>query len=188
MGAADFQSAVEIRGTKEEVFAIAQVMKTYATTKREQYREKRNCPYLTHINICGASEFGLHNPMLNLSDDEILAFIESKNCEISLEAGGPYGVFNGLSHIRMFHEMAEAAPNAYFKGAMGGFDVGGDYLAGFELKDQRLSCKYATNYHGELDEDEDYDDDNWDEEDYEKEPDWDTEVIYDPINKKNVRK
>ena len=86
--------------------------------------------------------------------------------------------------------MAEAAPNATFQGGMGGFDPCGDHCAAFELKDKKLSCKYASREHGwgddEFDEewDEDDDDENWKEE----KPDWHTEVVYDPVNKKNVKK
>ncbi len=189
MGAADFNTSATISGTKEEVFAILKVMHKYATEKREQYREKRNCPYLTHINISGENEFGMHQPISNFTDEELMAFIDSKNCAIFVEAGGPYGVFNTLERVLLFHEMAETAPNATFQGGMGGFDPGGDHCAAFELKDKKLSCKYASREHGweddEFDEewDEDDEDENWEEE----EPDWDTEVIYDPVNKKNVR-
>ena len=185
MGAADFNTAVSIQGTREEVLAILKIIRAYATEKREQYRAKRNCPYLTHVNISGKDETSVHKSMLNMSDEELLIFIEESNCSVFVEAGGPYGVYMGLQQLSLFHEMAEAAPNAQFQGGMGGFDAGGDSMASFELNEQKLLCKYAC-HETEFYEDEDFEDD-WDEEDCEQEPDWDTEIIYDPILKKNVR-
>jgi hypothetical protein len=127
--------------------------------------------------------------MSDLSDDELMAYIESKKCTICVEAGGPYGVFGLLEEIHLFHEMAEAAPNASFDGGMGGFGTGGDQFASFELKDGLLYCKYSLPSDDEWDEDENYDedddsDDDWDED---EEPEWDTEEIYDPVKKKYVK-
>ena len=146
------------------------------------------CKYGADAVYIGGKVFGMRAGPANFTDEELMAFIDSKNCSIFVEAGGPYGVFNTLERVLLFHEMAEAAPNATFQGGMGGFDPGGDHCAAFELKDKKLSCKYASSEHGweddEFEEDWDEDDeDNWDEE----EPDWHTEVIYDPVNKKNVK-
>lgn len=190
MGAADFNTGATIKGTKEEVFAILKVMHSYATDKRQQYREKRNCPYLMSMCIEGENEFGSHKPIGDFSDEELMAYIEEKKYTICVDASGPYGVFNGLEDIDMFHEMAEAAPNATFVGGMGGFDPGADQAASFELKDGLLHCKYAVSYFGdEWDEDCDEDEEDWDDEDDwdEEEPDWGEEVIYDPVKKKYVK-
>ena len=189
MGAADFNTGATIQGTKDEVFAILKVMYSYVTTKREQYREKRNCPYLMSMCINGDNEFGMRRPISDFADDELMAYIEEKKCAICVDASGPYGVFGLLEEIDLFHEMAEAAPNAKFEGGMGGFGTGGDQCANFELKNGLLHCKYSL---PSDDWDEDgYDDeyeDDWDEDDEwaDEEPDWDKEVIYDPVKKKYV--
>ena len=181
MGAADFHTVADIQGTTEEVFAILKVMRTYATEKREQYREKRNCPYFTYMNISGTNESGVHKSLLDLSDDDLKDLIESKKNAVLVEAGGPYGVFNSLRHLTVFHEMAEIAPNATMSGSMSGFGPGGSNVAAFMLKDQRLYCKYATSECFE-------DDEDWEEDDFdEEEPDWDEEVVYDPIAKKYIK-
>lgn len=191
MGAADFNTGAKISGTKEEVFAILNVLHSYVTEKRKQYREKRNCPYLMSVCIEGENEFGTHKPLCDFSDEELMTFIEEKKCTVCVNASGPYGVFNGLEDINLFHEMAEVAPNAIIVGGMGGFDPGADQAASFELKDGLLHCKYAVSYFGdELDEDYDEDDEDGedDEDDWnEEEPEWGEEVVYDPVKKKYVK-
>lgn len=188
MGAADFNTVAKISGTKEEVFAILKVMHSYVTNKREQYREKRNCSYLMSMCISGDNEFGTHRQISDFSDDELLVYIEEKKCAVFVEASGPYGVFGLLEEVNLFHEMAEAAPNASFSGGIGGFGAGGDQFANFELKDGLLYCKYVMPSDDWDDEDYDEDDEDWDEDDdlEDEEPDWDEEVVYDPVKKKNV--
>ena len=193
MGASDFNTGAKISGTKEEVFSILKVMHSYLTEKREQYREKRNCPYLSSLYIDGEDELDARRRIEQLSDEELMTFIEEKNCTIIVSASGPYGVFGLLDEVDLFHDMAEAAPNAYFEGGMGGFGTGGDQFASFELKDGHMICKYKyPNENDDWGEDEeDWDDDDYDDydddEDFE-EPDWDYEVIYDPVKKKNVKR
>ena len=190
MGAADFNAGATIKGTKEEVLAILKVVLDYNTTKKEQYNKKRNCPYLTSVYVRGADEKGMGTRLAPAEDADFLKFIEEKNCEIVIDASGPYGSFGLLEEVDIFHDMAEAAPNASFSGGMGGFGTGGDQFANFELKDGLLYCKYSLPSDDEWDEDEDYDDDeDWDDDDCEdEEPIWDEEVVYDPIKKKNVKK
>ena len=191
MGAADFNTGVTISGTKEDVFKILKVMYSYATDKREQYREKRNCPYLMSLCISGDNEFGLHKPMSDFSDEELMRFIEEKGCTVCVDASGPYGIFGLLEDVNLFHEMAETAPTAKFEGGMGGFGTGRNQMASFELKDGMLYCKYALpNDDEEWDEEDCDDDDNdWDEDEYweNEEPDWDEKVVYDPVKKKYAR-
>ena len=191
MGAADFNTGAKISGTKEEVFKILTVMRSYAIDKREQYREKRNCPYMMSMNISGDNEFGLHKPINQFSDEELIRFIEEKNCVVCVDASGPYGIFGPLEDVGLFHEMAEAAPSAKFEGGMGGFSTGGDQCASFGLKDGLLYCKYVLPHDDEDwgEDDEDWDDDEWDDDDdwEDKEPEWDEEVVYDPVKKKYVK-
>lgn len=192
MGAADYNTGANLKGTKEEIFAMLMIMRSYATEKREQYRQKRNCPYFMGVHINGTDDFKLRRDLLIFSDEDLMAFIEENKCNVDVEANGPYGVFGMLDEVDVFHEMAEAAPNAQISGGMGGFGTGGDQYANFELKDGRMVCKYAYPHEDDWDdEDEDFEDD-WDEDDddwdEQEEPDWDEEVIYDPVAKKNVKK
>ena len=192
MGASDFNTGARIQGTNKEVLDILKVIHSYETDKREQYREKRNCPYLMSVQISGDDDdFNQQKHLSDFSDDELIAYIEDKGCVVCVNASGPYGIFGLLEEVDLFHDMAEAAPNATFSGGMGGFGTGGDQCAGFELKDGLLYCKYSLPSDDEWDDDEDYDeDDDLDEDDdwEDQEPEWDDEVVYDPVKKKNVKR
>ena len=65
MGAADFNTGATIKGTKEEVLAILKVVLDYNTTKKEQYNQKRNCPYLTSVYVRGTDEKGINKILMN---------------------------------------------------------------------------------------------------------------------------
>lgn len=191
MGAADFNTGAELRGTNEEIFAMLMVARSYGKEKRAQYQEKRNCPYFMSVYVNEGDEFHLRKNLLNLSDEDLMEFIASRNGVVSFEASGPYGVFNGLDSVDVFHEMAEAAPHAQISGGMGGFSPGGDEYANFELKDGLMVCKYAhPHWDEDFEDDEEFDEDWDDEDDFEdmEEPEWDEEIVYDPIAKKNVKK
>lgn len=191
MGAADFNTTITLKGAREDVLAMMRVVKSYITDKHEQYREKRNCEYLMGANIEAHDINPFSGPNVgDMSDDEMLAMIDKYNCQITISASGPYGVFGNLDDIDLFKDMAESAPHASFTGFIGGFSVGGDQCAAFELKDGLLHCSYrfGEEFEEDYDEDEDLDDEDWDDEcEYEEvEIEWDFEVVYDPINKKII--
>ena len=187
MGAADFNTGVTLRGTREELLAMLKVLKSYATEKHEQYAKERNCAYLNSVYLARYQSAGLGQRINDMTDEDMLNLIDTCKNVIDVDASGPYGRFGFLSEVDLFREMAEAAPTASFEGGMGGFSTGGDQAAAYELKDGLLYCKYAEGEDWEEydeDEDEDWDDDD---EDWDAEPDWTEEVVYDPIAKKCVR-
>ena len=79
MGAADFNTGAELRGTNEEIFAMLMVARSYGKEKRAQYQEKRNCPYFMSVYVNEGDEFHLRKNLLNLSDDDLMEFIASRN-------------------------------------------------------------------------------------------------------------
>ena len=89
MGAADFNTGAELRGTNEEIFAMLMVARSYGNEKRAQYHEKRNCPYFMSVHVNEGDEFHLRKNLLNLSDEDLMEFIASKNGVVSFEASGP---------------------------------------------------------------------------------------------------
>ena len=188
MGAADFNTGMTLRGTREELLAMLKVLKSYATEKHDQYVKERNCAYLMSVFLARHQSAGLGQRIDMMTDEDMLDLIDECKNVIEVDASGPYGIFGFLSEVRLFLDLAEAAPHATFEGGMGGFNPGGDQVAAYELKDGLLYCKYAEGEDAEWDEeDEDWDDD--DDEDWEdEEPDWTDEEIYDPVARKFIRK
>lgn len=187
MGAADFNTGALIKGTQEEILAALKIFNKYVTTKHEQYAKERNCAYLMSCYVSYDGEQGMGTRLTNMSEEDLIKFIEEHDNKVLVSASGPYGRFGSLSDVDLFKEIAEAAPHATVSGGMSGFNPGGDQIAAFELENGLMKCKY---HEGEQEWDEDEDgedwDDEWDEEDFE-EPDWDYEEVYDPIAKKIVK-
>lgn len=175
--AADFNTEILMKGTKEELLAMAMVLIKYATEMHEQYIKEHNCAYLESVYING------RNSVSEITDDQLNEIIENSNGTINVEAMGPYGVFGLLEDVRLFEDLADSSPDAYFEGLIEGFSAGGDESCKGILKDKKLYLyeKYPEDEWDDLDEDED-----WDEEDdtFEEDDEWDDETIYDPITKK----
>ena len=170
---------------------MLKVVKSYATEKQEQYSKQRDCAYLSSVYVGRYQANGIGERINSMTDGEMLKIIDDNHNVVLVDASGPYGRFWSLEKVDLFREMAEVAPNAKFVGGMGGFDVGGDSAAAFELKGGLLHCKYAFPEEDECwyegDDDENWDD-NWeDDEWYEEEPNWTVEKVYDPIAKKIIK-
>ena len=194
MGAADFSTHVRLEGTEEELFEMLKVIKTYAVDKRQQYAKNKDCAYLLSVFIGRFQVEGLAPKIDAMTDEELMAFVKERKGVVLVDASGPYGRFWGLQDMKMFHEMAEAAPNAKFNGSVSGFDPGGTHAAELILADGLLNCKYSSVDHEFDEDDEDWDEEDWDEDEefdedeHPVEPTWDTIINYDPVLKKNVKK
>ena len=108
-------TTIKIKGTKEELDAILEVLTEYSTTMKEEYENGEYAVYLDMVQT------------KNISSDEI-----------AVEASGPYGCYDILSNTGLFHTMAESAPAAYFKGCMDGFITGATVRLDAELKNGEL--------------------------------------------------
>ena len=194
MGAADFNTSAQIKGTREDVFAIVKILKSYATEKHDQYSKSRNCQYLQSAYLANQDTVGLGQRINYMTDEDLFEFIDSSNCDVIVGASGPYGHFGFLDEVKIFRDMADAAPNASFVGGMSGFNPGGDQDAAFELKNGLLYCKYAFGDEEDCYDDEEYceEDEGLDEDDEDcddcanEEPIWTYEEVYNPVAKRIV--
>ena len=188
MGAADFSTHIRLEGSTEELFEMLKIIKHYATEKKKQYGQKKDCPYLLSVFIGRFQVEGLAPKIDAMTDEELLEFTKERKGVVLVDASGPYGRFWSLQQMTLFHEMAEAAPQAKFVGSISGFDPGGVHATECILENGLLTCKYSSIDHEFDEEDEDWDDEEWDEDEEERpvEPNWDTIIIYDPVAKKNV--
>lgn len=129
---ADFNTEILMKGTKEELIAMTNVLKSYVTEKQEQYNENRDCAYMRSVRING------ENYLDKLTDEQLEEVVEASNGSVEADAMGPYGVFGLLEEVTLFEEMAEAAPMAWFDGQMSGFDAGGRQAKKGVLEDKQL--------------------------------------------------
>lgn len=129
---ADFNTEILMKGKKEELMAMTKVLKSYVTEKQNQYNEKRDCAYMMSVRIND------ENYLTELTDEELEAVVETSNETVNVAAMGPYGVFGFLEEVRLFEDMAEAAPTAYFDGQMAGFNASGDQAKKGVLEDKQL--------------------------------------------------
>jgi hypothetical protein len=184
--AADFFINIEMRGSNDEVLEMLKVLRRYETEKHEQYVNSHDCEYIEGVRIGGARDDSDSSgyDLEEMSDDELIEFIEENGCEIYADASGPWGRFSFLDEIGLFIDMADTAPNAEFEGSISGFNTGGDQDAEFKLVDGLLHCRYAIpgDNFAEYD---DEDEDDWDDDEYE-ELDWTSEETYNPLTKKTT--
>ena len=171
MAAADFNTEISVKGTKEDYLSILKVLHLYADEREEQYRSKHDCWYLD-------------GKLGEINETALTSFVE--NGVLSVGFGGPYGVMNGTmeDEVDLFERLADAAPNCSFEGSVSGWDVGAEQGIDAKLENGLLYLRYSYKPFGEDDWDEEEDD--WDdEEDEGPEEDWST--IYDPISHKYQR-
>ena len=157
---ADLNTEITMKGTEEELFSLVKVIQSFENEKYERYKTKHDCGCLVFCMIIeGEADFSkiLSNgkSLKELSDEEIQSLISNANGEISIKAGGPYGVFSELFEVGVFEELACAAPSAYFKGISSGFVTGADvsltgelkegilYLAEYNMPDEAIPELYA---------------------------------------------
>jgi hypothetical protein len=187
MGAADFYTSMKLEGTRDELLAMLNVVKSYATEKHEQYKTKKNCEYISSAFVGRFQADGMGKRINFMTDEEMLEVIDANKNVVLVDASGPWGIFGFLEEVNLFRDIAKAAPHAKLSGSISGFDAGGDQDAAYELKDGLLYCKYANSEDEFYDED---DDDDWDDEDDDdwddEEPDWSMEEVYDPVTDKII--
>ena len=109
---ADLNTEINMKGTEEELFSLVKVIQSFENEKYERYNTKHDCGYLEFCRIIeGEADFSkiLSNgkSLKELSDEEIHSLISDANGEISITAGGPYGVFSELAEVGLFEEMAQ---------------------------------------------------------------------------------
>lgn len=116
---ANFWTTIEMKGTETELFDLLKIVRMYAVEKREQYHSEKNCAYLE-----GASIKNTGKGIDILSDDELLEVVKESDGQISIEASGPYGVYDFVNEVSLFEELADAAPTACFEGFISGHNEG----------------------------------------------------------------
>lgn len=129
---ADLSTSISMRGNQEALAAMLKVLRSFETEKREQYRTQRNCGYLEGVSVTGASGTCRTERM---TDEEIQAFAATAGGELSIGAGGPWGVFNFPGDVGLFEALADVAPDAAFVGQIDGFITGADVFHRAELAD-----------------------------------------------------
>ena len=156
---AEFNTQIRVKGTRENCEKILVCLRTYTEDRYVQYQIDKNCWYLEG----------------DLSEDDDEYIVSKKNkCEMELEFGGPYGVWNGPigDEIDLFERIADVAPNCWLFGSISGWDSGADQSLEAELKDGLLYLRDSYEEFGCDDEDDEHDEDD------ETSDDWNK--IYDP--------
>ncbi|MBR5979424.1 MAG: hypothetical protein IK029_01380 [Oscillospiraceae bacterium] len=132
---AEFNSAITVRGTLDELAAIAEVL--------WESRNQRAWIRLIKIDINGEKR-----DIFFSSKESFLSIVSEAKTGFEVEADGPYGRFAFLDEVGLFTDLADAAPNAYYDGKMYGDSDGAgcSESAYAELKDGTLSMRYEYEY------------------------------------------
>nr|MBQ4456427.1 hypothetical protein [Clostridia bacterium] len=138
--AADLNTIIKIQGTSEELLSMLKVLKKFGTEKLERYRDKHDCGYIEQINVSGPIN---KQNIEGATNDELMKLVSDCITELTVTASGPYGYFFEPNEVRLFEELAEAAPNSFFTGRISGFITGADVSQSAELKDRKL---YLSDY------------------------------------------
>lgn len=124
---ADFNTTITLRGNSEEFFAMLKVLKEFENADREQYID----------NVCVKSEYDKCYTE-DMDNEDLRKFLSDAGKELTVEAMGPWGHFDNPKEIRLFEALAEASPNASFKGNISGENCEYFEICG-ELKNGKLS-------------------------------------------------
>ena len=107
--AADFNTYLSIKGTKDELKAVLGVLKKF---------ENDSEIYLQFVEVGKGKEnerkglFDDSTRLRDLSPDEkVEKFLDSVGTELTVTAGGPYGHFGWLEETGLFEAIADAAIN-----------------------------------------------------------------------------
>ena len=115
--AADLNTSIILKGTKEELKVALGSMMKLTTTKN------------FHLD-CFENE------------EALVKKIESSDGEVEFYFGGPYGHFASLEETDIFEQIISAAPNIYLNGKIEGFTTGQSEAAVAETKEGKLYLKY----------------------------------------------
>ena len=113
---------IKLKATPEELFEQIKAVKNYENSKRKQYEEHHDCPYIKNV----VAKNSLNQELTDFSDDSIRSFVEKNSSEILIEAQGPYGIFEGLGETGIFEAIADASPEAHFEGRSSGYVTGAE--------------------------------------------------------------
>ncbi len=136
---ADFNTELQISGTKNELRAVLKVLIGFVRDKDV---------YLNMVRIGKINEKGTrdHSSGVYLRDlkskEEVVELLDSLNGNMAVEASGPYGHFYMLEEVGLFTDLADAAPDANIAGRIFGFDDGGEQSAWCKSEDGKLHIYY----------------------------------------------
>ena len=138
--AADFNTYLSIKGTKDELKAVLGVLKKF---------ENDSEIYLQFVEVGKGKEnerIGLFDDSTRLRDlspdDKVEKFLDSVGTELMVTAGGPYGHFGWLEETGLFEAIADAAPGASIEGIISGFSTGADQSVWCKTEDGKLHIFY----------------------------------------------
>ena len=121
---------IKLKGASEELFEQIKAVKNYESSKKKQYEESHDCPYIESVVVKNS----LDEVLTDFSDNAIRVFVEKNLNEILIEAQGPYGIFGRLGETGLFETIADASPEAHFKGKSSGYVTGAEVELTGELK------------------------------------------------------
>ena len=121
---------IKLKGASVELFEQIKAVKSYESSKKKQYEESHDCPYIESVVVKNS----MGEVLTDFSDDSIRDFVEKNPDEILIEAQGPYGIFDGLGETGIFETIADASPEAHFEGRSSGFVTGAEVELIGELK------------------------------------------------------
>lgn len=130
---ADYNTAVSVRGTAEELAAIAEVLWEYKTKA-------------VNISLSSIKTIEGEIDLFLASKEQFLSIVSSARDGFDVEASGPYGQYSDLGDVDLFKDMADVAPDSYFHGEIHGMSDGsGCYEDAYAtLEDGKLSLRYTS--------------------------------------------
>lgn len=133
---ADYSTNICIDGTTEELLAMLAVVRKYLPDP-PKYRPDIRFDWVEIWRKSDKSTFYLEK-LYGMKEEEQRQFLDTFEGELSISAAGPFGYFDLISSIPLFHNMAHAAPNASFDGSISGYTSYDESELEAELKDGKL--------------------------------------------------
>ena len=130
---AEYNTRITVCGTTEELAAIAEVLWEYKTGT-------------VQIRLNQIKTNKGKKDLLLVSKKQFLSIVSSAGDGFDVEADGPYGRYGSLEEVRLFEDMANVAPDAYFQGVIHGMSDGsGCYEDAYAtLEDGKLALRYVS--------------------------------------------
>lgn len=123
---ADLDTSITLRGEKEELLAMLKVLKEFDMDTETLFQYRQTHPiygYIEWVEVLGNSQ---KRELKSMNEADLQDFISKAGNELSVHAMGPWGNYGLPEDLGLFEALAEAAPNAYFEGAINGFITGAD--------------------------------------------------------------
>lgn len=144
----DFNTHILVKGTNEELLSVLKALSLYETDAVVNGIDYSNFQigFVGKISDEPLSIVDDYDGFMKADDleiikaaeEELAAYVETLNGKFYVSTGGPFGKFSDLEELRLFENIADAAPNAYSIAIMRGFDSSCDYYYEGELKDGTL--------------------------------------------------